>query len=86
MMKNRYSKEQLVLQELLKRLRVERSLTQDQLAAKLNTPQSFISKYESGERHLDFVELNIICQVLELSITDFSTLYEASIKLYESEH
>lgn len=86
MLKNRYSKEQIVLQELLKQLRIESSLTQDQLAKRLNTPQSFISKYESGERLLDFVELYIICQNFGLSITEFSTLYESSMKHHESKY
>jgi transcriptional regulator with XRE-family HTH domain len=42
--------------ELLVQYRQLRSITQVQLADSLNRPQSFVSKYESGERRLDLVE------------------------------
>ena len=84
MLTERYSIEQLILQNLIKKLRSERSLTQGMLASKLNVPQSFISKYESGERHLSFVELFTICKALGLSITEFSQLYEERVSNNES--
>lgn len=46
-------------------------LTQADLAKKLKQPQSFVSKYESGERRLDILELRSICTVLEISLADF---------------
>ena len=46
-------------------------LTQADLAKKLKQPQSFVSKYESGERRLDILELRNICTVLEISLADF---------------
>jgi transcriptional regulator with XRE-family HTH domain len=84
MLTDRYSKEQLILQNLLKKLRNDLILTQGALADKLNTPQSFISKYESGERHLSFIELRSICKALDTNITDFSKLFEASVQKNES--
>lgn len=84
MLTERYSKEQLILQGLLKRLRVEHSLTQRELAERLSVPQSLVSKYESGERHISFIELATICSALEISISDFSALYEKSILNNES--
>ena len=44
------------------------SLTQVQLAEKLGRPQSFVSKYERGERRLDFVEVFEIAQVLRIDV------------------
>jgi len=37
-------------------LRKQSGMTQSQLAEKLGKPQSFIAKYEGGERRLDVIE------------------------------
>ena len=39
-------------------------LTQQQVADKLGRPQSFVAKYEGGERRLDVVEFVEIAEVL----------------------
>ena len=39
-------------------------MTQAQLAKKLNRPQSFVAKYETGERNLDFVEVIEVFEAL----------------------
>ncbi|MBD2106056.1 helix-turn-helix transcriptional regulator [Nodosilinea sp. FACHB-13] len=41
----------------LKAARLEAHLTQQQVAARLSVPQSFVSKCESGERRVDVIEL-----------------------------
>ncbi len=51
------SPRQARLQQLLIELRTAAGLTQADLAQRLKRPQSFVSKYESGERRLDVVEL-----------------------------
>lgn len=51
--------------ELLIQYRQDKSITQTQLAETLNRPQSFVSKYESGERRLDIVEFLEISTALE---------------------
>jgi transcriptional regulator with XRE-family HTH domain len=43
-----------------------RALTQRELASTLGRPQSFVSKYEAGERRLDFVEVLDIAGILKL--------------------
>ncbi len=57
MTKSIYSKTYRTLQRLLIDGRKEAELTQAQLGRKLNKPQSFVSKVETGERRLDVVEL-----------------------------
>jgi hypothetical protein len=37
------------------------------LAATLHRAQSFVSKYESGERHLDILEFVQVCKALGIS-------------------
>ena len=47
--------------------RHEHSLSQRDLAAILSQPQSFVSKYETGERRLDLAEIHAICRALGIS-------------------
>lgn len=51
-------------QDILKKLRAQKEVTQLQLADALGRPQSFVSKYESGERRLDVHEFIQICNAL----------------------
>lgn len=51
--------------EILKNLRSLKKLTQLQLADSLGKPQSFVSKYESGERKLDVIEFIYVCKALD---------------------
>lgn len=64
------------LLELLRHVRLEAGLKQTELAKKLRRPQSFISKYESGERRLDLLELQQLCAALNLSLTEFVMRFE----------
>lgn len=58
------------LREALRRARNEAGMTQAALAEMLDRPQSFVAKYEGGERQLDVVDLVEICDVLGLSPVD----------------
>ena len=62
---------QAQLQALLRDIRTEAGFRQADLAQRLGQPQSFVSKYESGERRLDVLELRRICGLLGLSLQDF---------------
>lgn len=57
MEKSIYSGDYRRLCQLLREIREEAGLTQAQVAARLDVPQSFISKYEHCQRRLDVVEL-----------------------------
>jgi transcriptional regulator with XRE-family HTH domain len=74
--KSIFSEGQEKLQKLLQSSREKAGLTQVELATKLKRPQSFVSKYESGERRLDLVELRDICQALGVSLTEFVRKFE----------
>lgn len=64
---------------LLKQARLDAGLRQVDLARRLNRPQSFISKYETGERRLDLVELRQICAALQLTLLAFVRRFEMSL-------
>ena len=48
-------------------------LTQVQLSERLGRAQSFVSKYERGERRLDFVEVCEIAEALRVDVCDLVT-------------
>jgi len=50
--------------ELLVEVRKAAGLTQAELSQRLNRPQSFVSKYERGERRLDVVEFSEVARAL----------------------
>jgi len=64
------------LRVLLKELRKDAGLTQVELSDVLGKPQSYVSKYETGERNLDYVEINDICKALDIPMEKFNRLYE----------
>ena len=67
------------LTALLRSVRSDAGLTQAEVADRLEQPQSFVSKYESGERRLDLIELRQICKALGISLADFVRRFEKEI-------
>jgi len=57
-----------ILLDLLIRRRRELDLSQVELAKLLGKPQSYVSKFETGERRLDVFELIDICSALSCSM------------------
>ena len=55
----------------LKQARKEAGLTQVEIAKKLNQPQSYISKCESGEKRVDVIELLKFAEAYKKSISYF---------------
>jgi len=66
-----YSDEYRRLCRMLKARRVFLGLRQAELAERLGTSQTFVSNYEKGERRLDLIELDRICEALDLSLVEF---------------
>ena len=83
MQKSIHTEEQRRLCGLLKKLRIEAGLRQVDLAQRLRAPQSFVSKYESGERRLDVLELRRVCNALGIGMPQFVALLEE--RLHEGE-
>lgn len=66
------------LVDLLRRLREEAGLRQTDLATRLDRPQSFVSKYEAGERRLDLIELREICLALDADVVELVQRWESA--------
>jgi transcriptional regulator with XRE-family HTH domain len=62
--KSVHSPEQQLLRELLVAARDRAGLTQHKLAKRLGKPQSFVAKYEGGERRLDVIEFIVIARAI----------------------
>jgi transcriptional regulator with XRE-family HTH domain len=60
------SPRQLELRKLLLRRRTGLGLTQTELAKRLGKPQSFVAKYEGGERRLSVIEFIDIAEGLKI--------------------
>ena len=67
------------LLQLLREIRIEKDLRQSDLAKRLNQHQSFVSKYESGERRLDILEIRRICDALEITLETFIKRLEKAL-------
>jgi transcriptional regulator with XRE-family HTH domain len=68
------------LRALLISLRSEARLRQIDLAKRLGKPQSFVSKYENGERRLDLTEVYSVCKALNISFVTFAERLEKTLK------
>ncbi|UTW52528.1 helix-turn-helix transcriptional regulator [bacterium SCSIO 12827] len=67
MEKSLYTKRHKALINALKEAREAAGLTQQAVADKLGKPQSFVAKYENGERRLDVIEFLAVVESLSSS-------------------
>ncbi|HNP64153.1 MAG TPA: helix-turn-helix transcriptional regulator [Woeseiaceae bacterium] len=79
MQKSLSSTKQKNLLGLLRQVREEADLRQVDVAERLDQPQSFVSKYESGERRLDLLELESVCAACETDLVEFVRRYRAKL-------
>lgn len=71
----------LVFRDLLVKARLTAGLTQIQVAEKMAKPQSYISKYERGERRLDFSEFIVLAEIMGIDAVRFIEEYRATLML-----
>ena len=79
MAKTLHTPEYDYFRRLLVEARTNSKLTQLEVANRLQRPQSFVAKYEAGERRLDIVEFIQICKALDAESS--SILAELSKKV-----
>ena len=73
--KKPWDQRRLRLQGLLRTVRLEAGLKQTELAERLGSDQSFVSRYERGEWRLDLIELEQICTACRIKLADFVLRY-----------
>ena len=66
-----------LFRQLLVEAREQAGLTQSKVARQLGKPQSYVSKYERGERRLDFTEFLELAEVLAIEPLAFIERYRS---------
>ena len=66
--------------DLLREVRLEAGVTQVELAARIEKDQAYVSRYESGQRKLDLLEVREICQAIGITLEEFVKRLEKVLK------
>jgi transcriptional regulator with XRE-family HTH domain len=72
-----HSRDYQVLRDLLVAQRKAQGLTQADVALRIGRPQSFVAKYEGGERRIDVVEFLTVAKALN---ADPQSLFSAFVE------
>lgn len=70
-----HSPEYEIFRRLIVKARRDAGLTQVEVAARLQKPQSFVSKFERGERRLDVPEFVEIAEAMGIDAAMLITIY-----------
>jgi len=68
------------LPRLLREIRKEAGLSQVAVAERIGRPQSFVSKYESGLRRLDIVDVFEICAACGVTFGRLSAMLDRAAR------
>jgi transcriptional regulator with XRE-family HTH domain len=79
--KKPWDRKRLKLQQMLREVRSSAELKQADLAKRIGADQSFVSRYERGERRLDLVELQAICEACGVTLSAFVAEFEADLRV-----
>ena len=77
--KSIHKSEYLVLLRRLRALRTAAGLTQVDLSAALQRPQSYVSDVERGSRRMDLLQLRELCNACGQSLTEFVDEFEQEL-------
>jgi ribosome-binding protein aMBF1 (putative translation factor) len=65
--------------QLIRETRSDAGLKQTELALKLGVAQSVVSKFETGERRLDLIEVRAVCSACGVTLEQFVARLEARL-------
>ena len=83
-MKSIHNKAYQQLLSLLRTKRLDRGITQEELASRLGVGQGIVSKIETHERRLDLIELREICLALGISFPEFVMEFDKNLNQEEN--
>lgn len=83
-MKSIHNKAYQQLLSLLRSKRLDRGITQEELASRLGVGQGIVSKIETHERRLDLIELREICLALGISFPKFVMEFDTNLTQEEN--
>lgn len=81
MAKSLHTPEYEYFRSLLVAARENADLTQAEVSYKLSRPQSFIAKYEGGERRLDLIEFVQVCAAIGVDAQ--AILFDVQVRMRE---
>lgn len=84
MVKSLHTPTYKVFRQVLADTRARLGMTQIELAMRLGKPQSFVSKFEKGERRLDVLEFISICDALGVEPTTLFKTVVGALSEYEA--
>ena len=72
-----------IIGERIKQARMNKKLTQENLAERLEVSVAFLSRIERGSSHINLNRLNQICSILEITEVEIlnGTSYDSSLYL-----
>lgn len=80
MKKKIYMAQRSRMTELLREVRLETGVTQVELASRIEKDQAYVSRYESGQRRLDVLEVREICRAIGITLEEFVKRLEKMLK------
>ena len=83
-MKSIHNKAYQQLLSLLRTKRLDKGITQEELASRLGVGQGIVSKIETHERRLDLIELREICLALGISFPEFVKEFDNNLTQEEN--
>ena len=75
-----HSDEHEKFQAVLRGVRAERDLTQAEVARKMSIPQGRVSRFESGQRRMDLVELRRWCLAVGVSMEEIVRRFDEAVR------
>ena len=76
-----YEPEYRVLIDCLKTYRLQSKMTQQELAGLLGCSQTYVSKYEQGQKRLDIIEMRKICNCLGVDLIELISEFEDRLRM-----